>query len=199
LIDQLIYTRRNTMTSYSIALFLHIVGVLGLFVALGLEWTSLVYLRRASTAEQAREWLGVLGGTRRLGPASLVAILLAGFYMVATAWGWTGWIVVALAAMVLIAVVGASLTGLRIGAVGRAATAESGLLSPEMRQRLHDPLLWTSVQTRTAIALGIVFLMTVKPDLIGALVTIGLAIILGLASALPNWRRAQTQDKVALS
>jgi hypothetical protein len=41
--------------------------------------------------------------------------------------------------------------------------------------------------------------MTVKPDLIGALVTIGLAIILGLASALPNWRRAQTQDKVALS
>ncbi len=187
------------MTPYSIALFLHIVGALGLFVALGLEWTSLVYLRRASTAEQAREWLGVLGGTRRLGPASLAAILLSGFYMMATAWGWVGWIGVALAAMVLIAVVGASLTGLRIGAVGRAAAAESGPLSPALRQRLHDPLLWTSVQTRTAIALGIVFLMTVKPDLAGALVTIGIAVVLGLASALPNWRRVRAKGEAALS
>jgi hypothetical protein len=187
------------MTLYSIALFLHIVGSLGLFVALGLEWTSLVSLRRASTSEQAREWLGVLGGTRRLGPASLAAILLSGFYMMAVTWGWVGWIVVALAAIVLIAVVGATLTGLRIGAVGRAAAAESGPLSPALRQRLHDPLLWTSVQTRTAIALGIVFLMTVKPDLTGALVTIGIAVVLGLVSSLPNWRRERAKGEAALS
>lgn len=187
------------MTPYSIALFLHVVGALGLFVALGLEWTSLVYLRRASTAEQAREWLGVLGGTRRLGPASLAAILLSGFYMMATTWGWVGWIIVALAAMVLIAIVGATLTGLRIVAVGRAAAAESGLLSPALRQRLQDPLLWTSVQIRTAIALGIVFLMTIKPDLIGALATIGLAVVLGLASGLRNRHPARAKGEAALS
>ena len=29
------------MNAYSIALFLHIVGALGFFVALGLEWTGL--------------------------------------------------------------------------------------------------------------------------------------------------------------
>ena len=29
------------MDAYSIVLFVHIVGVLGLFVALGLEWTGL--------------------------------------------------------------------------------------------------------------------------------------------------------------
>jgi hypothetical protein len=42
------------MTDYSIALFLHIVGALGLFVALGLEWTNLRYLQQVTTTEQAR-------------------------------------------------------------------------------------------------------------------------------------------------
>jgi hypothetical protein len=179
------------MTRYSIVLFVHIVGALGLFVALGLEWTSLVYLRRAATGEQAREWLGVLDRTRRLGPASLAAVLISGFYMMAVAWGWVGWIIVALAAIILIAIVGATLTGLRIGAVKEAAIAENGPLSPALRQRLHDPLLWIGVQTRTAIALGIVFLMTVKPDLVGALVTIGTTVGIGLLSALTNWRRGR--------
>jgi uncharacterized membrane protein YqjE len=55
------------------------------------------------------------------------------------------------------------------------------------------------VQTRTAIALGIVFLMTVKPDLIGALVTIGTAVVLGLASAFPIWRLERARGEEALS
>lgn len=46
---------------YSIALFLHIVAALGLFAALALEWTSLFYLRRSVTVEQARQWMNVLG------------------------------------------------------------------------------------------------------------------------------------------
>ena len=33
------------MNYYSIALFLHVVGALGFFVVLGLEWTSLRQLR----------------------------------------------------------------------------------------------------------------------------------------------------------
>jgi len=187
------------MTLYSIALFLHIVGALGMFVAFGLEWMSLAYLQRASTAEQAREWLGVRGWVQRMGPGSLALILLSGFYMMAPTWRWVGWIVVALAAIVLIAILGATLTGLRMGSTEQIAASESGPLSPALRQRLRDPLLWTSIQTRTAIGLGIVFLMTVKPDLVGALVTISTAVVLGLASALPMWRRVRTKGEEALS
>jgi hypothetical protein len=185
------------MTDYSIALFLHIVGALGFFVALGLEWISLLYLERATTSEQAQEWLGVLGLLRRLGPASMGMILLAGFYMMATVWGGVAWIGIALAAMILLAVLGAALTGRRMAAVGRAVTAESGALSDAFRQRLHDPLLWTSIQTRIAIAFGIVFLMTVKPELGGSLLTIGLAILLGLVSAWPRWSRSQAKEPAA--
>ncbi len=42
------------MTLYSIALFLPIVGALGLSVALGLEWASLLKLRRLANFEEAR-------------------------------------------------------------------------------------------------------------------------------------------------
>jgi hypothetical protein len=187
------------MTLYSIVLFLHIVGALGLFVALGLEWVSLAYVRRAATAEQAREWLGVRSWVMRLGPASLVVILLSGFYMMATRWGGAGWILVALAALVVIAILGATLTGLPMGTIQNAAAAESGPLSPALRQRLNDPRLWISIQIRTAIALGIVFLMTVRPDLVRSLVTIGTAVILGVASALPMWRRGRAKGEAALS
>jgi hypothetical protein len=45
--------------------------------------------------------------------------------------------------------------------------------------------------------LGIVFLMTVKPGLGEALLTIGVAIILGLASAWPMWSRSRTKDPAA--
>ena len=39
------------MTVYAVALFLHIVGALGLFAALALEWTALSGFRRSTTAE----------------------------------------------------------------------------------------------------------------------------------------------------
>lgn len=185
------------MTFYSIALFLHIVGALGLFVALGLEWTSLLYLRRATTIEQAREWLSTFGLLRWVGTSSLGLILLAGFYMMATAWGGAAWTGIALAAMILLAALGGALTGPRMAAVGRAVAAESGSLSLAFRQRLHDPLLWTSIQTRVAIALGIVFLMTVKPGLGEALLVVGVALILGLASALPMWGHDRVKEPLA--
>lgn len=186
------------MSVHSIVLFLHIVGALGLFVALGLEWASMAYLRRAASVEQAREWLGVRSIVMPVGLASLVLILLSGFYMMATSWGWVGWIVVALIAMVLIAVLGATLTGLRMGAIEQAIASERGPLSPALRQRMNDPLLWVSVRTRSAIALGIVFLMVVKPALSGALVTLGVAIIAGLTLSVPAWRRVQTKGKESL-
>ena len=180
------------MSRYSIALFLHIVGALGLFAALGLEWTSLRQLRRATTVEQVRAWFDVLGLVRRIGPASLAAILLPGFYLMAAAWGWTGWIVVALAGMGLLAALGA-LNGVPLAALGRELTMHQGALAAPVRERLQHPRFVASIQTRVALVLGIVFLMTVKPDLGGALLTIGVAVVLGLGASVPAWRRERAR------
>lgn len=184
------------MTIYAIALFVHVLGALGLFVALGLEWTGLRALRRATTAAQAQERAAAYAIIPRLYAPAAGAILLPGLYMTATVWGWgAGWPGVALGTLVLLAALGAALTGSRMAAIGRASAAESGPLSPALRQQVRDPMLWTSVQTRAAIAVGVVFLMTVKPNLGGALLTIGVAAILGLASAVPTWSRDGVDDR----
>ena len=155
------------MNDYSLALFLHVVGALGFFVALGLEWTSLRHLRRAATVEQVREWMRVPAEMGRVGMIAMVMLLAAGFYMMVTVWGGVAWIMVTLGALVLAIPLGMVLTRRRMAAIGRTVSAETGPLSPTFHQLLHDPLLSISIQTRVAIAVGIVFLMTVKPDLIG--------------------------------
>jgi len=181
------------MNDYSIALFLHVVGALGFFVALGLEWTSLRHLRRATTIEQVREWMRVPGEMGRVGMIAMLTLLAAGFYMMATVWGGVAWLIVALGALVVLVVLAMALSRPRMAAIGRALTAENGPVSASLHDLLHHPLLWISLQTRVAIALGIVFLMTLKPDLSGSLLAIVIAAILGLASALAMLRRERAQ------
>jgi hypothetical protein len=159
---------------------------------------SLLYLRRAVTVEQAREWLKGFTSLRRLYPASWALILIPGFYMTVTTWRGTGWIPTSLGAVVLIAVLGAALGGKRLSAIrqqidtlGQSGTAQSNQLSPTQHQQLDDSLLWGSLRIRTAIALGIVFLMSVKPDLLGSLISIGVAGVLGLAFSLPALGRGR--------
>jgi hypothetical protein len=185
------------MSYYPIALFVHIVGALGFFVALGVEWISLRQLRGATTVEQVREWMRVATRVRRLGMAAMLTLLVSGFYMMAIAQVGGAWLIVAFWSLVLLAILAATLSFRRMAAIGRAVTVETGPLSPTLRQLLQHPLLWIAIQIRVAIALGIVFLMTVKPALSGALLTIGVAIVLGLVSALPIRGRQRAQEEPA--
>ena len=184
------------MSLYSVSLFLHIVGALGLFAALGLEWASLYNLRRATVAGQVREWAKLLAAPRFVGGPAALILLVTGGYLSATRWGPQGWIIVGLAGMVVIAVLGAALGGRRAGAIARALPAEDGPISTLLGQRLHDPLLTLSVGVRTALALGIVYVMASKPSAAGALAVMGVALVFGLAATLPAWSSARPQSEM---
>src|SRR5256885_5117495 len=119
---------RTDMTDYTIALFLHIVGALGMFVALAFEWVAWAGLRRSAAVQEARGWLGLLGLVRRVGPASLGLILVAGLYMTATVVGWTAWILVPLASFVVIAALG-GISNRSLPAIERALQIETGPIS----------------------------------------------------------------------
>src|SRR2546422_712048 len=121
------------MSVYAIAVFLHIVGALGLFAALALEWASLYNLRRVPTAGQAREWTKLLSALRFVGGPSTLTILVTGIYMTATRWGGQGWIGAGLAGLVLIAVVGGALGGRRSAAIARTVAGETGAISAGLR------------------------------------------------------------------
>lgn len=178
------------MNYYLIAKFVHIVGALGMFVVLGIEWLSLRNLRQAGSTTQIREWMCITGGFQRLWGISMVSILISGFYMMAVARMHAAWLIVAFGSLILMAVVAGVLTGRRMKAI-RQSLQETEALSPAAGRLLRQPLLWTVLQVRVAVMLGVVFLMTAKPDLTGSLLTMGLAAVLGLVSARLSLRREQ--------
>jgi hypothetical protein len=185
------------MNNYSLALFFHIVGVMGFFLALGLEWTGLWQLRSALLSQEVQAWMGLLKSARRGGFASMLAVVISGVYLMAAAWGRVAWLIVTVGSLVVVIVLSLALSGPRMAAIGRALATEQGAVSQTLHRVANHPLLWISIQTRMAIILGIVLLKTVKPDLSGSLLIIGVAIVLGLASALPMPRRERAQAESA--
>ncbi len=185
------------MSDYSIALFLHIAGVLGLSAGLGLEWTGLLQIRSAASPEQVRGWMAILKSVRGVGFASMVMTVITGIYMVLRAWGGVAWVFVSLGALVLVIVLSLTLTGPRMAAIGMALKSAKAPVLQTVHSLAGHPLLWISIQTRIAIVLGIVFLKVAKPDWSGSLLIIGVAIVLGIASALPASRRELAQERSA--
>jgi len=185
------------MNLYNIALFFHVVGALGYFIALGLEWFNLQQLQRTSTVEQVGEWFKITGRLRGIGGISMLLILIAGFYMTFAAWGGADWISVAFGAMILQGVLAGVLTSPRMRAIQKAIANESGPITPALDALLHHPLLSVSMLARVGIALGIIFLMTVKPALMGSLITIAVGLVVGLALAAFTMGSRRAQEVVA--
>ena len=84
----------------------------------------------------------------------------------------------------------------QLAAIGRTLTAEQGVISPTLTLQLRHPGLWLAMQTRFALALGIVYLMTVKPDLISSLLAMIVFVGLGLVSVLPLLGQPRPQPQV---
>lgn len=181
------------MSLYALALFAHLVGVLSLFIGMGLQWTVLIGFRRARSVSQMRLWSSLLRPVAMLGPLSAVLILLAGGYMMFTAWGiGTPWIVVSIGAMLLMAALGMGITVRKLRVVQRTAMGAgvSDEISSELRHHIYDPMLWISAHLASGISLGIVFLMTTKPGWLVSLlvmaVTLALGAIIGVTTAKPR-------------
>lgn len=142
------------MSLYSIALFVHIVGALLLFVLLTVEGVAL------------RVGIAAAPAGRILGPISALAVLVPGLYMTATQWGWKPWIVVGITSWVLIAI-GGAITGMSV-----------------MRGRMSMRTATISWLVRVGMALGVVFDMTVKPDLVVAIAAVLIGVVVGAAASL---------------
>lgn len=181
------------MDLYSLALFAHLIGVLSLFIGMGLQWVVIIGFRRAQSISQMRLLSGLLRPVAMLGPLSAVLILFAGGYMMFTTWGiGTPWIVVSIGAMLLMAALVMGITVRKLRVVQRTMMVHetSEVISPELRQRIYKPMLWISAHLASGIALGIVFLMATKPGWLASLlvlaVTLALGAITGATTAKPR-------------
>ncbi len=184
------------MNAISIALFFHITGALGMSAAIALEGFGLQQVRRAATPMQVGAGLHILGSTRKLGFPSMLVVVLTGLYMMVTGDGPTPWLFTTLGAIILlIALTGAS--GPRMAAVGKALARETAPLSGSFHAIVNHPLITISLYTRIAIILGIVFLKTTQPGWTGSLLIMGVAIVIGVASAVSQSRRVQVHAEAS--
>jgi hypothetical protein len=166
----------------SFLLFIHVVSSMGMFAALGIEGASLLHLRRAGDAARLEAALNGYRWLRLVGGVSLAGTILSGVYLATTASAWSAaWVDVALAGVVLVAALGATMTRLRV------ARLERGLRDGAVGVP-GDPVLWLSYRTRTAILIGIVFLMATKPGWQGSLLAMAVALAAGLLLSLPGFR-----------
>src|SRR5262245_33509471 len=100
--------------------------------------------------------------SRIVGPISALAILVPGFYLAAQT-GWHAWTAVGLASYAVIAVLGAY-TGVSV-----------------VRGGMSTRIATLSLLARIGMAVGVLFDMTVKPELAGSLVAVAVAVVLALA------------------
>jgi hypothetical protein len=173
---------------YTILVFVHVTSAIGLSAGNLISLFGLFAMRRAQRVEQVRAILGLLALSEPVSAIALVLTPAAGVTMTITTWGWrNGWITVALGSFVLLLSMGV-ITGLRRGAIAKLVNEmPDGPLPASVEQRIHDPLLGTAVYMLVALLLGIVFLMTTKPALDGALIAIAVSVVLGAAASLPLW------------
>lgn len=173
------------MDWYHLALFAHILGVLGLFMALAVELASMVGARRARTIEAVRVWSSVSKPLAIVFPLTSLLILCAGLAMTLGVWGWGhAWIDLSLVLLILLSVVGATVNGGHAKRIARLAAALGhGAIPPDLGCELNHPTHWTSVISMAMLSLGIVFLMVEKPGWLGSGITLFIALLVGIILA----------------
>jgi len=177
------------VTTYTLALFAHIVGAIGAFIGVSVWLFAAVALRRAQSVGQVRALTGLIQPSGILTIISILLLGVAGFYMAITVWGERAtWIIVATISFLLLAPFGAVVIDRRLRALAKAAaTALDGPLPASLAAQAQDPLVGIGLSVYIAVLLGIVFLMTTKPTLLDSIIAIALATALGLASGLLLW------------
>jgi hypothetical protein len=177
------------MTLYSLVLFFHVTAVLGLCAALSFEVLSLYQLRRASTLSEVRRWIQPVPGLPLVTAGSALVIFISGIYLALRMAAFDlAWPKVTIAALLLIGPFGA-LTGKRMRAL-RQVCAGAKAINSELISRLQDPFLKASLSIRVAVFLGLVLLMSAKPELWESISIVVASVVFGLLSSIVFWRRS---------
>jgi Predicted integral membrane protein (DUF2269) len=173
------------MSNYTLAMFFHFVGLAGLFVGYGLEWIVSGLLRKATTVEQVRAWLRVYKTSLPIsGPALLVLIVSGGYLASLSGAMKQGWISASLVTIFVALAIGFMLILPRVRALRGSLPEGGGALPAKTLELLYAPALPTLIRVRALLALGIVYLMTVKPDsFTGSLIALGVAVVLGIIAS----------------
>ena len=177
------------MTPYVIGLFIHFLGMVALFVGYGLEWTASSLLRRSTASDQVRSWLRIYRLSLPIsGPGLLILILSGGYLASVTGSMKQGWIEGALIGIAFALGIGFVFILPRMKALRAALPVNDAPLSDKGRALVQDPVILTLIRVRALLALGIVYLMTAKPESLATSLFVLLgSVVVGMLCAATSW------------
>jgi hypothetical protein len=171
------------LDTYHVVLYIHL---LALFVGIGAGAVLLVCLlklRAATTLESAVPWGMTAGQIVKAFPIAILGLFGSGAYMTSDVWTWsTGWIDVAIAGLVFLALNGPLVGGRAEHALKAALQANGpGELGEAARRAARHPGLWITECTNLAVVFAIVWNMTEKPGTGSAVAAVAVALAAGTA------------------
>ena len=176
-------------TRFTIAIFLHLVGMVGLSMGYGLEWVASSLLRGSTNADQVRAWLRIYSLSLPISGASLLLLILSGVYFASIFESMKeGWMLSSLLATVFAFGIGFVFILRRVRMLRVVLPEGNTPLSEAERASVQDPVIFTLVRVRLLLMLGVLYLMITKPDLTTSLFSLLGAIVVGLIAAAAAWR-----------
>jgi hypothetical protein len=168
-------------------------------MSLGVYLFGLLALRRARQAQQVRTICQTIFATDAVAMGGILLLAGAGLYMAFTTWGSaTGWVLVAIISFALLAPVGPLVVERRLHHIAKLANAlPDGPISSQIQRCIADPVLGAALYLMIAWLLGVIYLMTAKPSLQGAIVAMLVAAIVGILAGFPFWRTRRHEKATA--
>ena len=182
---------------FAIILFFHLTGVAMLFAACGLEITAFAKLHRARDTSELRAALADGDAISTLFPLAVVTLFATGIAMVlVTRMDWrTGWLVVAAALVIVLSLIGSRVTGRKMQALAATAfQSTSALVDDAADAARHDVAFNIAGYTSTCGAVAVLFLMSNRPSLPGALGAVAVAALVSVALGVRRSRRSAAQS-----
>lgn len=169
---------------YGVVLFGHLVGVVLLAGGVIITLSSVLRAQRGATVAEVRAALASAPVAGRLIPPGMALIVGCGVYL----WSrhgddhsiaWTApWLITAAAVFVVMSVLGPAVEETRTKRIAAAAAAApDGPVSAELDRLRCDRLLHHVIFFGSAQIVALLFLMSVKPEVTGTLVTIAVAAV----------------------
>jgi hypothetical protein len=173
------------MDLFRTIVFVHVSAAVGLCISLSIEWLILRGLRRATTYEQAREWMQLWPLLGRIGGLAALTALGSGVYLAKSLGAFrASWVAVAVPTLVAIAILGGTTAPSR-KRIAAALGAHGGALPDAVTRQLRQTgWLAASWRMRAALLGGLLFEMTAKPD--AGLLAMGI-----IALVAPAWGLAR--------
>jgi hypothetical protein len=185
------------MEPYRIVLFVHLLSMIGLFVGYGLEWTGTAFLLGSKTGEEARGSLRIYRSSLPLSGPSLVVLILSGGYMAGvTGASKEGWLIASVLGIVVALGMGFGLVMPRMRALRNTLPEGNAALVGPALAKVQDGFVTTLIRTRFFLALGIVFVMTIKPMLVSSLAVLFGGMVVGILASATTWSKPGERQRV---